>query len=64
MSWWNELRLEQLDEAQWEALCDGCAKCCLHKLQDEQTDEFFLPKSDASISMNRRAPARATRSAR
>lgn len=44
MSWWNELRLEQLDEAQWEALCDGCAKCCLHKLQDEQTDEIYFTK--------------------
>jgi len=44
MSWWNELSLEQLDEAQWEALCDGCAKCCLHKLEDEQTGEIYFTK--------------------
>lgn len=42
--WYNELPLEALDEAQWEALCDGCAKCCLHKLQDEDTNETFYTK--------------------
>ena len=39
--WWHELPLSALDEQQWELLCDGCAKCCLHKLQDEETDEVF-----------------------
>jgi uncharacterized cysteine cluster protein YcgN (CxxCxxCC family) len=31
-----------MDDAQWEALCDGCAKCCLVKLQDEDTDEIVF----------------------
>ena len=39
-SWWNQLALEALDRKQWEALCDGCAKCCLHKLEDEDTGEI------------------------
>ncbi|MGB7406953.1 MAG: YcgN family cysteine cluster protein [Pontixanthobacter sp.] len=32
-----ELPIEALDRAEWEALCDGCGRCCLHKLQDENT---------------------------
>ena len=41
---WNTTPLSNLNDDQWESLCDGCGKCCLHKLQDEDTDEVFYTR--------------------
>jgi len=36
-----ELPLTSLDRAEWEALCDGCGKCCLHKLEEAETGRVY-----------------------
>jgi uncharacterized cysteine cluster protein YcgN (CxxCxxCC family) len=36
---WQTVPLERMDRQQWESLCDGCGKCCIHKLEDEETGE-------------------------
>lgn len=38
---WEDVPLAELDRGQWEALCDGCGKCCVHKLEDEETGELL-----------------------
>ena len=37
---WTTKTLEEMTPEEWESLCDGCGRCCLHKLRDEETEEL------------------------
>jgi len=37
---WERFELSDLTHLEWEALCDGCGKCCVLKLEDEDTNQI------------------------
>lgn len=41
MNFWQTTALEDMTNAQWESLCDGCGKCCLNKIIDDETEALY-----------------------
>lgn len=40
-NFWKNVPLSKMTRSQWESLCDGCGRCCLNKLEDENGEIFF-----------------------
>lgn len=49
---WETVKPERMTRDEWEALCDGCGKCCLNKLEDEDSGAVELTRISCRLLDN------------
>jgi uncharacterized protein len=46
---WKQKKLKEMSSSEWESLCDGCARCCLVKLEDEDTGRIHFTSAACKL---------------
>ncbi len=49
MLFWETKTLAEMSSEEWESLCDGCGKCCLNKIIDDDTEELFYTNTTCKL---------------